>query len=352
MRTFVLSDFEPTETVLESQAYLYYELYDFEKTGLDHKYYLKSQKKLQTEIDNFVFNINNSGGGGSYGGGAMNFQSQGEDYAFFYFVDYSEFFKTISSDAFFAMTFFMIIMFLAAGAIILFVSCKMYDKNQKLNEARRAFTSAAAHELKTPLTVIQNRCECVIENIAPEKNNEYVKSIYDEALRMNGIVQSLMTYNRLSDTTKINKTKIDLSSIVKQETEKYICFAETFDVNITAEIQENITTYADSELISMAVDNYLSNAVKYADGDKKVKITLTAKGKEFELCVYNDCSNCTEINNSVWDVLTRNDMVRNSSENSSGMGLPICKHIFRLHGYGYWFEINTGQICFCFGGKT
>lgn len=351
-RTFILSDFEATETVLESKAYLYYSFYDFDKTGIDHKYYLKSQEKLKNEIDNFVFNTNNYGGGGGFGGGAMDYQTITDNYVFFYFVDYSEFHKTITSDEFFGMTFFMAIMFFITGLIIILVACKMYNKNQNMNAAKRAFTSAAAHELKTPLTVIQNRCECVMENIAPEKNGEYLKSIYDEALRMNGIVQSLLTFNRLSDTTKISKEKVDLSSIVKAELEKYSVFAQDYGVNLSSDIEENVFILANPEMISMAVDNYLSNAVKYAGGDKNVNAVLKTHSKEFEFSVFNDSEKDIYINSSVWDVLSRNDTARNSADNSSGMGLPICKHIFRLHGYKHWFDIKFSRVGFYFSGKT
>lgn len=353
LRTFILSDFEPTQTIRESKAYLYYSLYDFDKIGIDHKYFLKSQEKLQNKIENFVFKTNDYGGGGGFfGGGAMDYESVGDDYAFFYFVDYSEFYKTVSSNEFFSMTFYMTIMFFIAGSIIIIVACKLYNKNQNMNSAKRAFTSAAAHELKTPLTVIQNRCECVMENIAPDKNGEYIKSIYDEALRMNGIVQSLLTFNRLSDATKISKEKVDLSCIVKAEFKKYSDFAEGFGVSLSSDIEENIFIQANAEMISIAVDNYLSNAVKYSAGDKEVKVVLKKDGKEFKFSVFNDSEKDIYINSSVWDVLSRNDAARNSKDNSSGMGLPICKHIFRLHGYKHWFDIKFGRVGFYFSGKT
>lgn len=352
IRTFTLSDFEPTHTILESKAYLYYSFYDFDKTGIDHKYYLKSQEKLQNEIDNYVFNTNTSGGGGGFGGGGMDYHIQGKEYEFFYFVDYSEFYKTISSAEFFGMTLYMAIMFLIAGLMFIIVACKLYNKNQRMNTAKHTFTSAAAHELKTPLTVIQNRCECVMENIAPEKNGEYVKSIYDEALKMNSIVQSLLTFNRLSYANDVNKEKCSLSEIADTEIKKYEAFALDHGVNLSAEIEENVWAVCNAELISMAVDNYLSNAIKYARKDKNVKVILSKSGNEFKFSVYNDSEQVICIDKSVWELLMREDKARNSADNSTGMGLPICHHIFRLHGYKHWFETKPYGIIFYFSGKT
>ncbi|MGN0522457.1 MAG: histidine kinase dimerization/phospho-acceptor domain-containing protein, partial [Eubacterium sp.] len=84
------------------------------------------------------------------------------------------------------------------GVALLITVKKFYEKNKRMEESKQAFTSAAAHELKTPLAVIQNQCECVIENVAPQKNNEYINSIYEESLRMNKLVATLLQYNRLA----------------------------------------------------------------------------------------------------------------------------------------------------------
>ena len=46
-------------------------------------------------------------------------------------------------------------------------------------DRQQRFIADLTHEMKTPIAIIQNQCECVLENIAPEKNEEYLKSIYD-----------------------------------------------------------------------------------------------------------------------------------------------------------------------------
>ncbi len=83
-------------------------------------------------------------------------------------------------------------LFAILAAVILLTAGKIYDKNKQLENARIAFTGAAAHELKTPLAVISNQCECILEDIAPEKNREYTSSIYEEAKRMNMLVATLL----------------------------------------------------------------------------------------------------------------------------------------------------------------
>lgn len=344
-KKFILSNLEVTETVGDSSL-IFYNFYDIDEKSIDHKYYLKLQKKLDEAIENYEYN-ENFGGGGHTGPGELEWHSEQRNFAFFYFVEYSPFYEKITSDMFIMLTVYMAVLFGIMTVVILCVASKLYDKSQNLNEAKRAFTSAAAHELKTPLAVIQNQCECVIDNIALEKNGEYIKSIYDEALRMNGIVQSLLTFNRLSDASGIHKEKCNLSEIVKAEVKKYEAFAVQMQVTVTSEIEENIFAECNGGLIAMAIDNYLSNALKYAGNEKNVKVVLRKEHKGFFFKVYNDCEN-VNFSKDVWELLTRGDKARNSSDNSTGMGLPICRKIFRLHGYEHWFAQECNGVSFIF----
>ena len=53
-----------------------------------------------------------------------------------------------------------------------------YRERQSFEEIKSSFTSAMVHEMKKTIAIIQNQCECILENIAPDNNNEYVSSIY------------------------------------------------------------------------------------------------------------------------------------------------------------------------------
>ena len=346
-KKFIFTDLPVTETVTDKNAAIYYYLHDRDENSVDHIYYQRTKAKIAEKIEEFEF-VGDGGGGGGYNStGEMSWSYQQDDYAFFYEVEYNYPLEIITSEMFYIFTFYLFVMFAIVTVIILSVASKLYDKNRNLNEAKRAFTSAAAHELKTPLAVIQNQCECIIDNIAPEKNEQYVRSIYDEAVRMNGIVQSLLTFNRLSDASEIHKEKCNLSEIVKTEVKKYESFAQQMNVNITEETDENVFAECNAQLIAMAIDNYLSNAIKYADNEKNVNVTLRKEHKGFCFRVYNDCGN-SDIGNDVWELLTRGDKSRGNNGGSTGMGLPVCRKIFRLHGYEHWFAKENDGISFIF----
>ncbi|MBQ5995455.1 MAG: hypothetical protein IJL63_06340 [Clostridia bacterium] len=245
-----------------------------------------------------------------------------------YFNPYRSFFS-------FSTEFLLLnLLFIILAVAIRVVVPKLYYKNQLYEQSRSAFTAAAAHELKTPIAVIANSAECIMENVSPEKNEKYVKSIYDESLRMGRLVNSLMQFNRLSSGRTAKIRRCDLSEIALGEVEKYKSSAEEKNIVIETDICPKAKVKADSELIALVIDNYLSNAVKHTENGKAIKVSLhfNAVYDNYRLSVFNEGEQIPpEHMDKIWNVLYRADEVRNSDDNSSGMGLAISRQILQIH---------------------
>lgn len=239
VRTFTFTNLEATETIYETSHSMYYYFYDIREYGIDNYYYKIVNAELDETIKTFKFD-DFEGGGGTSGQGIVKWTSRYGDYAYFFLAKYNTFYEVITSDMFTTLTMFMSVMFAVVTAILLGVASNLYDRQKSLEQSKRAFISAAAHELKTPLAVIQNQCECVLDNINPEKNGEYVKSVYDEAVRMNSIVMQLLAFNRISDLTEVKKEKCNLSLLAREEIIKYRNFAQSKGAAIKEEIEDDI----------------------------------------------------------------------------------------------------------------
>lgn len=223
-----------------------------------------------------------------------------------------------------------------------------FKKAKKLEESKIAFTSAAAHELKTPLAVIENQCECIMENVAPEKNEEYVKSIYSESLRMNKLVATLLQYNRLVSADSITKEKCNLAEIVNTEIEKYKPLIEDKNIQLKTNVMNSVLINCNRDLIALVIDNYLSNAIKHTNDGKNIEVTLSAD----TFTVFNEGKNIKpELAKNLWDIFYRDDEARNSEDNSTGMGLAICKQILEHHKYEYGFMNKSNGVEFYFKTK-
>lgn len=356
IREFTFTDYEPTEVILRENTVYFLACFNELNCPLYNRYYLDSTKEDIRKLydlnkDNFQF---------VYGGGAsqslgrydlMQGVEVGDGYEIMVSCAYNTFIMTLLSDNFQYMTLYLAFLFAVAGIIFYILCMKVITKSEKLDKARSTFISAASHELKTPLAVIQNQCECIMENIAPEKNSEYVSSIYDEALRMNSIVTSLLSYNRISQLTAIEKEKCNLSELLREEVKSYRKFAESSGVIIEESITDNIYIDCNVQLMKMAIDNYLSNAVKYSVADKKVEVNLFKNKNGFTLAVINSADKSSvDIVSGAWDEFSRADKARQRDGTSVGMGLPICKKIFELHSFSGYCKYNDGKVSFVITG--
>lgn len=219
---------------------------------------------------------------------------------------------------------------------------RFFDKNEQLELSKKSFINAAAHELKTPLAIMENQCEFILEDIAPEKNKEYTESIYEEILRMNDLVATLLQYNRLANVTRLDKTKCSLEHLAGAEIMKYQKLFEEKNLTVITNFNSKRMIHCNASLISLVIDNFLSNAVKHANQDGTIEIKTSNHKNGVKFSVVNSGSSVDlRRKKELWNTLYRADSARNSSDHSTGMGLSICKRILELHRFS--FDCNNTQ---------
>lgn len=321
----------------------------FEKKHI-HNYYKRINEML-TEID-VSKNFASKGGGGISGEETIYdiyLEIADGDYSMVLLAIYDDELETLLSNDFIYFLIYLAVLFIVFYLIASVLIKKYIKKKNKLEEAKTAFTSAAAHELKTPLAVIENQCECIMENIAPEKNTEYINSIYSEALRMNKLIASLLQYNRLLSANNIKMERYRLDEIVNTEIQKYQSFFSTKNINLETVISENAEAKCNAELIALVIDNYLSNAIKHTESGRTIRISLIKRNNFYEFSAYNEGKNIPEENkHMLFNALYKTDKSRNRDDNSTGMGLAICKEILEQHKFTYGFNNKKDGVEFYF----
>ncbi|MBR6531602.1 MAG: HAMP domain-containing histidine kinase [Clostridia bacterium] len=352
-KTFVISYDIRTHTLLEADGNFICRFYDLDEKSSVHRNSLKAQSEIEKAIENAEFSESTTSSGGgffSFNSGELDYHKNFDDYHFIVCVRFNPLLMTVTTDNFRFLFGATTVLFAVVGTVILIFAVKVFNKNQKIKENQRAFTSAVAHEMKTPLAVIQNQCECFLDGVAPHKNEQYVRSVYDEAVKMNGMVQSFLMFNRLSDLVSLKSEKCNLSDIVLTQIAKHEKFALVKGMAFKTDIAPDVFVSGNAELLAMAVGNYISNSVKHSQSETEIKITLACEGKSFIFETFN-VSEPIEDGEDVWSVLTKGDASRGGSEVSSGMGLPICKRIFELHKMEHGYNNEENGIRFFFKGK-
>lgn len=303
---------------------------------------MKDDLSRVLDQDTLLANTFGSSSGGNFASYDGCVELSGELYYFIICYGYDEFIAVINndSDTFVTTTLLFLILIVA----VLIMISKFYDKNKAFEESKNAFISAMTHEMKTPIAIIQNQCECVLENIAPEKNEEYLKSIYDETQKMNKLVTDMLQYNRIATNGKVNVEKCNLSDIVKEETEKYKKQFELHEKNVTLNIKENAVVKCDRNLIELVVDNMLSNTIKHTQNDGEVIVTVKDGIEGYKVSIYNSGSSISnDEKDKIWSVLYKTDKSRTDRDKSSGVGLAVSAKILDLHKANYGcVNVNDG----------
>lgn len=330
----------------------------YNESNVKNKLFSYVNEKIVSDLENEYseknfqnLNFSGDGGGNGFYGPDHCTHSEtvnlnGERYYFVIGIKHNLFCDTMRNSLFFVNAVNQSLLFLAVGAVMFVALNKWYDKNEQLNNARQAFTSAAAHELKTPITVINNQCECLMENVNPDKREEYVSEIYRQNRHMSALVGSLLQYNRI-DFAELDKTKFAFKDVCVAELSKYEALIESKNISVNTSKLSGDFIFADKKLITLVVDNFISNAVKHTPCGKKICISFD---KWAGFSVYNDGEHIADDDkDKIWEAFNRS--AGDEVIESSGMGLAVCKKILDAHKFDYGFNNLPNGVEFYFKTK-
>ena len=220
-----------------------------------------------------------------------------------------------------------------AAAFLIIVYLYLQKKRKELASLRNTFINAMAHEMKTPAAVIKNSAECLEDGIHPEKQANYIKMIQAEADHMNDLLMSMLTYTRLSDSEyDLHKSDCSLKEMMEFCSAHYGEQIEKKGIHVVWDTVEEGTVNADEKMLSMVMDNFISNAVRFCTTGGVIRLTVT---KDY-VSVYNEGEPIPDDQlKAIWTPMYLGDDSRTKTNGTSGMGLAISAIILKAHHADY-----------------
>ena len=226
------------------------------------------------------------------------------------------------------------------------------EKKDKIDEMRREFLSNVSHELKTPIALIQGYAEALQEGIGedPESRDFYCDVIVDESMKMNRMVQKLLTLNQLEFGREVAQMeRFDLTAMVGNLIEQGKLLAQKNGISIEMKEYPPCHVWADPFMTEEVFQNYLSNAVHYCKGEKIIRVFMEVLDGRVKVSVFNTGDPIPEeALPRLWDKFYKVDKARTREYGGSGVGLSIVKAIMESMNQQYGVDNQANGVTFWF----
>jgi two-component system OmpR family sensor kinase/two-component system sensor histidine kinase BaeS len=222
---------------------------------------------------------------------------------------------------------------------------EMAEALQRSEQLRQNMIADIAHELRTPLSVIQGNLQAMLDGVYP-MNEEEIAHIYDETLLLNRLVTDLRAL------TQAEAGQLHLNLVPTEPGELVSGMAETFreaarEKNIMLEtaITPGLPTIlADPDRLRQVFANLISNALRHTPAGGVITLAAQPAGDGVRFSVSDTGPGLTpEEQAHVFERFWRADASRSRDKGGAGLGLTIARYLIEAHGGEMGVESEPGQ---------
>ncbi|WP_317854064.1 HAMP domain-containing sensor histidine kinase [Chakrabartyella piscis] len=184
------------------------------------------------------------------------------------------------------------------------------------NNAQKTFLHNASHELRTPLMNIQGYADGIAMGIFEDAKGT-AHLISDQTKHLTSLVDGLLTLARVEGFDKKKRlSKQNIGDFLNEFLSSYAGYAQTQNIHVSLSIAENAYCLANEELLSGAIGNVMSNAIRYAK--KEVSLSLHKTRNKMMLKIKDDGDGISNINQIF-------ERFQKGKGGNFGLGLSIAK---------------------------
>jgi signal transduction histidine kinase len=237
----------------------------------------------------------------------------------------------------------------------------MADKLQNGEAARQNLLADIAHELRTPVSIIQANLEMIIDGVYAA-DEVRLKSLYEETRILTDLISDLRSLSDLEvGMSPVGSERVRISAIAQESCTKLRPLYEERGIKLIApSCADELFVRSQEDKLRQVFRNILGNALKYAPSDSAVAVSLErvplAEGKvpAIRATIEDEGEGVPEGETArIFERFYRVDSSRSRESGGRGLGLAICKTIVeasagkigaynrRPHGLAVWFELPT-----------
>lgn len=208
-------------------------------------------------------------------------------------------------------------------------------RERRVESIRRDFVVNVSHELKTPVGAIKVLSDAVMDAADdPEAVQRFAHRMQTESDRLARLVQQIIELSRLQGDDPLEEpVTLDVDEVLQRSISENLTDAESKDIQVLRDGETGLALLGSREQIALALNNLVSNAVRYSPMGSKVVIGAKSQDDNIEISVTDQGVGIPagEIDR-IFERFYRVDPARHRSTGGTGLGLSIVKHVVASHG--------------------
>ena len=200
-----------------------------------------------------------------------------------------------------------------------------------------AFIAHVAHELKSPLNVIAMYSETLQNDDGKDDafRIEASNIIHDETERLTQLINNILSITKIEmGSISIERKRVKLRDLIQDTCDTNARNANAKDLAFEADIPREMSPVAaDKDLLRIALNNLLTNAIKYSDPGGKVSLAAEEDENSIRISVRdNGIGIAPDEQKRIFEKFYRSERDDTQSRNGHGLGLSLAQEIIQLHG--------------------
>ena len=211
---------------------------------------------------------------------------------------------------------------------------------QKNKNLRQEWSSNIAHELRTPIAILQNQCEAILDGVF-ELSEDRITLLLGETQRLHRLVEDLYQLSLAeSDDLHYQLCALSPNELVQRAVNRFHIQCSEANLMLTLEdlTVQPVAILGDAERLVQVFDNLLQNSLRYTDSPGKIHVSVKSgevqsQGSSVVICIEDSSPGVKQEEQSrLFTRLYRVEKSRSRMHGGSGLGLTICRAIIDAHG--------------------
>lgn len=226
---------------------------------------------------------------------------------------------------------------------------EMSEELARNDKMRRQLFANIAHELRTPLAILQGNLEGMIDDIIPT-DKKILLSMADETVRMGRLIQDLrdLSLAEINELT-LHKEAADINVMLERAVSMLQPLCDEKDLTVRLNLSRDLPSLViDIDRINQVIYNLLNNAIRYIERGCAITVStlpVRVDGKSYAQVQIADTGKgiAPKDLEHIFQYFYRSEQSRNRKSGGSGIGLALAQQFIRSHGGNIWADSTVGK---------